>query len=207
MIRINLISEGRTVSTVRSSRLRALNINAENVAVWALLTLFVVGLLGYGGWWLTVSRQLESRREQIADLQETVAELEEIIREVERFEARKVELEHKINVISNLRSNQRGPVYVMDRVSRALPDFLWLERLHMTASSVTIRGKAFTTTSVANFIESLDLVEEFREPVLRNATWQRNVYDFQLVFSYVPVPVNPQVEGAAAGPDAQQAAR
>lgn len=207
MIRINLISEGKKVSAVRSTRLRALNVTAENIAVWTLVAAFVLGALGYGGWWWKMRTDLAHRRAEIADLQETVKELEAIIKEVERFEARKAELQHKIEVITNLRNNQRGPVHIMDQVSRALPDFLWLDRLQMTASAVTIQGKAFTTTSVANFIEGLDRVEEFREPVLRNATWRGQVYDFQLVFNYVPKALQPAGEEAGASPAEQQAAR
>jgi Tfp pilus assembly protein PilN len=97
----------------------------------------------------------------------------------------------------------------MDQVSRSLPDFLWLDRMDMTASTVNILGKAFTTSSVANFIENLDGVPEFQEPVLRNATWKGQVYDFQVSFNYAPVPVTraPEPgeqagEAAAAGQEA-----
>jgi type IV pilus assembly protein PilN len=136
-----------------------------------------------------------------------VKELEEIIKEVERFEKRKVELQHKIDVITDLRNNQRGPVHIMDQVSRSLPDFLWLDRLEMNASAVNIQGKAFTTSSVANFIENLDSVPEFQEPVLKSTTWKSQVYDFQISFNYTPVPVartpeDGQVPAAAPTPAA-----
>lgn len=206
MIRINLISEGKKSPAVRSSRLRAFNINSQNIASATLIASFVLGLLAYGGYWLYMSRQLTAQQAEIEDLKQTVAELEEIIKEVERFERRKAELEHKIQVITNLRNNQRGPVHIMDQVSRALPDFLWLDRMEVNASMVRIQGKAFTTSSVANFIENLDGVAEFQEPVLLNATWRGQVYDFQVSFNYTPVPVarTPEEEARAGG--AQEAA-
>lgn len=209
MIRINLISEGKKGPAVRSARLRSFNINAQNIALVALLATFTLALLGYGGYWLTVNRGLAAQQEEIEGLKATVAELEEIIAEVERFEKRKAELEHKIGVITDLRNNQRGPVHIMDQVSRSLPDFLWLDRMEMKASLVNIQGKAFTTSSVANFIENLDSVPEFQEPVLRNATWRGQVYDFQVSFNFTPVPVAraPEDEtGAAAAAPAQEAA-
>ena len=209
MLRINLISEGKKVAGARSARLRSLNLGPDNIAVFALVVAFAIGALGYGIYWLTVDRHLASQRGEIADLQATVKELEEIIREVEYFEARRAELEKKIEVISGLRTSQRGPVRIMDQVSKALPEFLWLDSLTMSAAAVRLQGKAYTTSSVANFIENLDLVEEFQEPVLRNATWRSNVYDFEVSFNFTPVPVNPPVgegldelEGAA-----QEAAR
>jgi type IV pilus assembly protein PilN len=197
MIRINLISEGKKAPAVRSARLRAFNINAQNIAVFCVILSFLLGLAAYGGWWLYMNRQLARQQAEIEELKATVAELEEIIKEVERFEKRKVELQHKIDVITDLRNNQRGPVHIMDQVSRALPDFLWLDRMEMNASTVNIQGKAFTTSSVANFIENLDGVAEFQEPVLRNTTFRSQVYDFQISFNYTPVPVTrAQGEGA-----------
>jgi Tfp pilus assembly protein PilN len=199
MIRINLISEGKK-APVRSARLRAFNVNAQNVAVLCVIASFLVALLAYGGYWLWMKRELQKQQDQITELKATVAELEEIIKEVERFEKRKVELQHKIDVITDLRNNQRGPVHIMDHVSRALPDFLWLDRMEMSASTVNIQGKAFTTSSVANFIENLDSVAEFQEPVLKSTTWRSPVYDFQVSFNYTPVPVsrNPEDAGAPA---------
>lgn len=212
MIRINLISEGKKGPAVRSARLRAFNINAQNVALVALIATFLVALLAYGGYWLSQNRAIAAQQEEIKELEATVAELEEIIKEVERFEKRKAELEHKIQVITDLRNNQRGPVHIMDQVSRSLPDFLWLDRMDVKASQVTIQGKAFTTSSVANFIENLDSVPEFQEPVLRNATWRGQVYDFQVLFNFTPVPVarTPEEEtgeGAAAAAPQEAAAR
>ncbi|HEX2463059.1 MAG TPA: PilN domain-containing protein [Thermoanaerobaculia bacterium] len=198
MIRINLISEGKKAPAVRSARLRAFNINAQNIAVFCVIASFVLALLAYGGYWLYMNTQLKRQQAQIEELKATVAELEEIIKEVERFEKRKVELQHKINVITDLRNNQRGPVHIMDQVSRALPDFLWLDRMEMSAATVTIQGKAFTTSSVANFIENLDGVAEFQEPVLKIATWRGQVYDFQIAFNYTPVPVARTPDGAPA---------
>ena len=197
MIRINLISEGKKSPAVRSTRLRAFNINAQNIATACLIASLLLALAAYGGYWLYLKRQLAAQRAEIEELQATVAELEEIIKEVERFEARKAELEHKIQVITDLRNNQRGPVHIMDQVSRALPDFLWLDRMEMNAAMVNIQGKAFTTSSVANFIENLDGVPEFQEPILRNATWRGQVYDFQVSFNYTPVPVARTPEGDA----------
>jgi len=210
MIRINLISEGKKTPAVRSARLRAFNIGAHNIAVVSVIATVVLAALAYGGYWLYMNRMLSNQQAEIEELRRTVAELEEIIKEVERFERRKAELEHKIQVITDLRNNQRGPVHIMDQVSRALPDFLWLDRMEVNASMVNIVGKAFTTSSVANFIENLDNVPEFQEPYLRNATWRSQVYDFQVNFNYTPAKVTtPEDAGetAPAAPGQEAAAR
>ena len=44
-----------------------------------------------------------------------------MIKEVEEYKAKKAELEHKIEVINDLKHNQRGPVQIMDQVSARCP--------------------------------------------------------------------------------------
>jgi hypothetical protein len=39
-------------------------------------------------------------------------------------------------------------------------------------------------------------VAEFQEPVLKNATWRGQVYDFQISFNYTPVSVARTPDGA-----------
>ncbi len=158
MIRINLISEGKKAPAVRSARLRAFNLDAQNIAVFCVIAGLRAGAARLRRL-LAVHRTRQLKRQQAGRSRSSKRRSrssKEIIKEVERFEKRKVELQHKIQVITELRNNQRGPVHIMDQVSRSLPDFLWLDRMDMSASAVTLEGKAFTTSSVANFIENLD---------------------------------------------------
>jgi type IV pilus assembly protein PilN len=108
-----------------------------------------------------------------------------VIKEVEEYKTKKGELERKIGIINDLKANQRGPVRVMDYVSRALPELLWLDRMKMTASSIEIEGRAFNTNAVANFIENLDKVPEFDEPTLKTTEQQTGgVYKFFINLNY-----------------------
>ncbi|MDX1644772.1 MAG: PilN domain-containing protein, partial [Thermoanaerobaculia bacterium] len=112
-----------------------------------------------------------------------------IIEEVEQFEARKAELEHKIGVINDLKNNQRGPVQLMDHISRALPEMLWLNRMQMRGNSVTLNGQAFNTNAVANFIDNLDQVPAFAEPVLKDTSargrgGESGIYNFVVTFTF-----------------------
>ena len=75
----------------------------------------------------------------------------------------------KIKVIGDLKLNQSGPVRVMDLISQALPELLWLDRMKMEASNIEIEGRAFNTNAVANFIERLDRMPEFEEPTLKGS--------------------------------------
>jgi Tfp pilus assembly protein PilN len=189
VIRINLVSEGRKTIAPRRRVGAGVSLQGQNIAFWTLLVVVLVGAIGYGGYWFMLDRDLEKRGEEIAEARRTMSELQSIINEVERFTQRKKALERKVTVITDLRANQRGPVRVMDQVSRALPDLLWLDELALNARSVTIEGRSFTTNSVASFIESLAGVENFTEPILKNTTWDGQVYTFNIVFNYRVVPI------------------
>ena len=73
----------------------------------------------------------------------------------------------------------------MDSISRALPELLWLDRMDMNANSIHLAGRAFNTNAVATFIENLDKVVEFQEPILQDLSQGNGgVYNFSVVFNY-----------------------
>lgn len=187
MIRINLLSEGKRPAAVRKSRQPATSFlqGEQAAAIMLAAAIVLVGLLPAGVWWWVKSNEIEENDAAIAEAQREVDELAAIIKEVEQYKAKQVELQNKISVIEQLRRNQRGPVHVMDAISTALPELLWLDRMSMTNTSITLNGRAFNTNAVASFVENLDNVPEFQEPDLRNVQRGRGgVYSFNIVFQY-----------------------
>ena len=82
----------------------------------------------------------------------------------------------------------------MDQVSRAVPELLWLSRMQIRGDVITLQGEAFNTNAVANFIENLDRVPEFQEPILRETTHQGAIYNFFLTYRFTYTP--PATDGA-----------
>ena len=200
MIRINLLAEGKkpvvTKKKPAGDGLKAI-LQSENLSFYALLVVAALALLVIGGRYGLLESRIDNLTEEVATFQKEVDELEPIIKEVEEFKAKKAELERKVSVINQLKANQRGPVRIMDYVSRALPELLWLNRMQVGSDSITISGEAFNTNAVANFMENLDRFPEFREPVLRDTSQRGAVYTFTLSFNYdFPVEVE---EPATAG--------
>lgn len=197
MIKINLLAEGKRPVAVRKARTAPAAGAPREWAIWALLVFTLLGALAVAGWWWMLAREIETNEQEIARAEEEVKQLEEIIRQVEDFKKRKAELEHKIAVIQELRANQRGPVRVMDEISRALPELLWIDRMNVGPSSITLTGRAFNSNAVANFIENLDRVPEFEEPVLRDLAQSNNVYTYTVVFNYSYLRAAEEADGAA----------
>ena len=187
MIKINLLSEGRPkVSKPKGPSVSSLT--GEPAHLWLVIVL-AVGVLVIGARFYLLKSEIAAKEAEIATVQKEVDELKPIIREVEQFEARKAELEHKIGVINDLKDNQRGPVQLMDHISRALPEMLWLNRMQMRGNSVTLNGQAFNTNAVANFIDNLDQVPAFAEPVLKDTSargrgGESGIYNFVVTFTF-----------------------
>lgn len=190
MVKINLLAEGKRPVVTRKAKAPLLGGAAQELGNILLVAGLVVGLLGAAGWIWVVNGKLKQKQAEVVKAQREVEELQQVIKEVDDYKTKKTELERKIDVINGLKANQRGPVQIMDQVSRALPELLWLTHMDVTATTISMRGTAFNMSAVANFIDNLDKVEEFAEPILNDAT-QRPIrgsrgelYDFKITMSY-----------------------
>jgi len=183
MIKINLLSEGKRPAAVRKKS--GVKLEGQEVGQWMLLVGILIGILTLAGAWWLQNQKTTAKQAEVETAQREVDQMASVIKEVEDYKGKKSELERKIGIINDLKANQRGPVRVMDYVSRALPELLWLDRMKMTASSIEIEGRAFNTNAVANFIENLDKVPEFDEPTLKTTEQQTGgVYKFFINFNY-----------------------
>ena len=208
MIKINLLAEGRPRVSKPRKVAAGPGLAGEPANLWLLIVLALAVLL-IAGQYFRLQSTINSKRDEIAIVQREVDELRPIIAEVEQFEARKAELEHKIEVINTLKTNQRGPVKIMDEISRALPEMLWLTKMSTRGNSISLTGQAFNTNAVANFIDNLDQVDAFNEPVLKDTAQRRRrgsageVFNFTVNFSFDPSAAKtadePQPAAEAAG--------
>jgi type IV pilus assembly protein PilN len=182
MIKINLLSEGKRA--VRKAKPAASLLEGKDVGQYLIVLGLVIGTLASAWFWWTLKQRIADQQEEIAIAQAEVEALGAVIKEVEEYKAKKTELERKIGIINDLKANQKGPVRIMDYVSKALPELLWLDRMTMNATTIVVEGRAFNTNAVAALIENLDRVPEFEEPTLRDATEQGGIYRFVIDFNY-----------------------
>ncbi len=197
MIRINLLAEGRRPAAVRKTRTAALaERNWTNIALVAGILLGVILIVGY---WFILDRRREGVRQEVAAAQAEVERLKPILQEVEDFKKKQADLERKIEVITNLKNQQKGPVRVMDAVSRALPELLWLDEMQVKSNSIRLSGRAFNVNAISNFLENLDKVPEFMEPHLGTVNEAGDVYRFSIDVDYSLTPPKTDQGGAGEG--------
>jgi type IV pilus assembly protein PilN len=117
--------------------------------------------LGVGGVWLMDRRAIAKNEAERAELHVSLERLKPIVDEVSTLERREKLLNARIETIQRLRSNQRGPVHVLDALSRNLPDQTWLETIDESAGVYKVAGYALTNFAVADLLRNLQRSKEF----------------------------------------------
>lgn len=200
MIRINLVGEARRpVATRAAGSARPGGSGESRAGDIGLVVVGTIGLLAALGHYLLLRHQIQEKKDEVAAAQVEVDRLAPIIAEVEAFKKKKAELENKVQVINDLKANQQGPVQIMDKVSNALPQLTWLTRMEVNQNSLRLSGQAFNTNAIAAFIENLDRVPEFKEPVLRDTTQRDQRYSFVIECQYLTPAVLRRMENVTAG--------
>ena len=191
MIKINLVSETPSAAPTRRKR-REFSLGAKQGDA-ILLVVLAISLVVVGGRYYLLHSEEKSLQEEERQLRAERDELLPFIQKVQVLEAKRAALLHKIEVINELKQNQRGPVRIMDEVSRALPELVWLTNLNLKGKTLTLTGMAMDENAVANYISNLDASPFFQEPSLVSLTrGNKGTYSFQLtcVFTYTP----PEIE-------------
>ena len=198
MIKINLVAEAPTKAARAKRAGPEFSLGARQGDI-LLLAVLAVALLGIGTRWMLLKNERDHLREVEREKRVQRDELQPYIQKVQELEAKRDQLRHKISVINNLKQNQRGPVRIMDEVSRALPDLVWLTKMTMRGNNLTISGVAMDETAVANYISNLDSSPFFQEPTLkRMARGKEDTFSFVLdcAFTYAP----PEISGEDEAP-------
>jgi type IV pilus assembly protein PilN len=205
MIKINLIAEAQKGKTreKRAPRLEGSGVLGQNV-----LMLGVVVLAGlFVGWrWTSLASEHRQLTAEITRAEAEKERLQAIIKKGEEYKAKKDLLQRKIELVSQLKRNQSGPVHLLDEVSKQLPDFLWLDNMNEASWSVTIQGKATTYNAVSNFYNNLTGSRYFQNVVMGPITAIPAGVSFSLTCQFTPQPQGTGDEAAAAAPAAPAAA-
>lgn len=196
MIKINLVREGRAVRgtaaapqpTAMSAAGGSGGVQINNIIVLACL---VVGVLAALGYWFWNKRELKNREVIVAERTVEAEKLESIINEVEQYQRRKDNLQQRIDLINQLKQNQKGPVRIMDQISRDLPDLVWLDAMDINGGRIALSGRGLNANAIALFIENVKNDPYFEEPQVGAVTQVSAAplvygFDMNFAFSYAP---------------------
>lgn len=191
MIKINLLRPekkevaaggGTTVGFTEEAKPSKLSVPAL-VAAIAL----TVGCIG--GLYFLQSSKLSFEKKQLEERMLRKAELEKILAKLAEIETTKKELDNKIKIISDLKMRQKDAVYMMDRMSRCLPEWVWLTDLTFNGGAVGISGKALSNNLIADLINNLQNSNSFANVQLTSTTRLReagiDIFEFRISCVFV----------------------
>ena len=190
MIRINLLP-------VRELRKQA-QLRQQLYVFCALLGMVVTGVAIV--WWSDIRTigHLQAEKSQLAAQLER---LRPIVGEVNALEQREKLLNARLETIQRLRRNQRGPVRVLDELSRKLPEQVWLEAIDESAGVYRVTGYALTNFAVADLLMNLQRSQELTAVDLISSEQSliaaREVKKFSFQFQRVGGPSQPAAPATA----------
>jgi type IV pilus assembly protein PilN len=151
MIRINLLAVDRGAGKKKAGGAVTA---AQRVTIGAALIL-VSTLVGVGWWYWSLHTQSTQLDTDIASAETEANQLRSVLAQVQKFETRKAVLQQRVTLIEQLRRGQTAPVHVLDELSRALPDRLWLVSMGQQGANFTIDGRTTSLTGVSDFVANL----------------------------------------------------
>jgi type IV pilus assembly protein PilN len=199
MIKINLVSEAPAAAVTKRKR-PEFSLGAKQGDI-ILVSVLAIAVAVSGTWWFLLKNKLGDLKEVQRERRIERDELKPFIDKVEELEAKRALLKRKVEVINDLKQQQQGPVRILDEVSRALPELVWLTQLKMSGNSLTLTGDAMDENAVANFYSNLDSSPFFEEPEVKNLTRKGDDFAFTLsaTFTYEPPEIQ-KASAPAAGP-------
>jgi len=194
-MRINLLAPERATKKKTSG---AALPSAGALQSYLLLALFAGGaaVLCAGAWWFQ-SNKLEDLDTRIAADQKRQQDLLAIKQQVDAFQQKKAVLENKVAVIEMLRTAQKSPVHMLDEVSKALPDYVWLSQMDETVGAVRFGGQSNSLAAVADFISALQTSGWFPQVELVTTQEKNALVDFTLQGNFRDPEVEAKKQAAA----------
>ncbi|MGD8541360.1 MAG: PilN domain-containing protein [Desulfobacteraceae bacterium] len=94
---------------------------------------------------------------RIQETKTALAQFDVQAREVDQIQKDLEVLKKKIDVITNLKSNRKGPVLLLDSLTQlVIPKRMWLTNLEAKGNGVNIKGIALDNRTVADFMTQLE---------------------------------------------------
>lgn len=113
-----------------------------------------------------VSSSIETQKNRNIFMQGKIAELEKKITEIKELQARREQLEERMNVIQALQGNRPIVVHQLDELPRRIPDGMFLTTVEKTGALFKVTGIAESNNRISKLMRSIDESEWFTSPNL-----------------------------------------
>jgi len=145
MIKINLLP--------REDQKRKISVKIPQAATVTVIILVTVGMWAY---WRSLKGEMERIRAASASTRSEIARDKQIVQLNEQYERDKRQLQERLTLIQGLISAQGSAVRLLDGVSQAVPDDIWLAAINKVSGRLVLQGYASSHFAVANLMLALE---------------------------------------------------
>lgn len=166
MIRINLLP-------VKEAQ-RAFDRRQQvSVALLGLLVAVLVMIVPY----IVQTHKRNGLEQEINELKAELSKLSQQTTEVRDLDKRRAELQAKLKVIDILKQKRTGPVRILEDLSAATPEKLWLVEFSDVNGLATVTGLALDNQTIAVFMRQLQASKYFFEVDLVETSHSESMRD------------------------------
>ncbi|KAF0190117.1 MAG: Tfp pilus assembly protein [Desulfobulbaceae bacterium] len=125
--------------------------------LFSFVACFILILLILGAISMVQANKASAIQTEITRLNQEKQTYDKILAEIKKLEADKKELENKISIIIQLKTDSSLTVHVLDEVARKLDSTrIWLTAFDQQGGSLSLKGIALDNKTIAEFMNSLD---------------------------------------------------
>ncbi len=158
MIKVNLLKD-------QASRTRKIMVapKATSLGLMFLAALAIVAV-GLGATWYYLHTQIADLSASRDRLRVENLRLQGIKKQIDQFEKMKLERQSRIDIIEQLKANQKGPVLLLNHLIRCIPTSaaLWLTSLEQKGDQIRIMGLTTRGETIPDFMSNLSATGIFR---------------------------------------------
>jgi len=165
--------------------------------------------------WTALQGQIASQRERNEFISAENRKLDLQIREIATLRQEIDALRARQRAVEDLQADRNQPVYLMDELTRQVPEGIYLKSVKQEGRKVSVAGWAASNERVSEFLRNLQANSKYLErPELieirvsgqQPPGVQRRVFDFSLNFGLQQTPERAQLQPAKSAAPANTAA-
>ena len=126
----------------------------EQVVVLAACAVFVA--IGCAAAYTTILTKISQKNDVISEQTKIIDQLKKEIGEVEKVKKLQGELQSKLDILGTLKANKTGPAHMLDELSVATPERLWIDAFDIVGGGVNLSGLGVNEGVVATFLQQLE---------------------------------------------------
>jgi len=199
MIRINLLKPEKKEWKETGAPAAVQEVPREKAKAPSGNLIILLAIVGIAALFYFQKKSLDREQDLLSRAKQEKNKLQYVITKLAEIEAQKANLQKKIDLITELQAQQAVVVHLMDEISKALPEWVWLTETAFDKGIVSIKGKALSNNLIADYMIALENSPYLSRVDIKSST-QRTVQNNQFLEFLLTANVSTKPESAAAPP-------